>query len=176
MGWFLTEKGFTPDLKRVRDGKEWVKLPQRGLPDDDVPPWPVHLVDHEGITSFKLFMAYPGVYYADDGKILRAIQRKRGDQAALLLSAHIQASQAEVRKITLGTLHEARQRARGGADHRELKARDQAAAGASSASGASTKARSCKRGCGSSKRESVVSTVTVAPFSAVLPSGATISA
>lgn len=31
------------------------------------------LVD-EGITSFKMFMAYPGVFYADDAQILRAMQ------------------------------------------------------------------------------------------------------
>ena len=29
----------------------------------------------EGVTSFKLFMAYPGVFYSDDGQILRALQR-----------------------------------------------------------------------------------------------------
>ena len=29
----------------------------------------------EGITSYKLFMAYPGVFYADDGQILRAMQK-----------------------------------------------------------------------------------------------------
>ena len=29
----------------------------------------------EGVTSFKLFMAYPGVFYCDDGQILRAMQR-----------------------------------------------------------------------------------------------------
>jgi dihydropyrimidinase len=29
----------------------------------------------EGITSFKLFMAYPGVLHADDGMIFRAMQR-----------------------------------------------------------------------------------------------------
>ncbi|WP_431037997.1 dihydropyrimidinase [Streptomyces sp. P6-2-1] len=29
----------------------------------------------EGVTSFKLFMAYPGVFYSDDGRILRAMQR-----------------------------------------------------------------------------------------------------
>ncbi|MBC8093749.1 MAG: dihydropyrimidinase [Pseudonocardia sp.] len=28
----------------------------------------------EGISSFKLFMAYPGVFYSDDGQILRALQ------------------------------------------------------------------------------------------------------
>jgi dihydropyrimidinase len=33
-----------------------------------------YLVDNEGITSFKLFMAYPGVFYSDDGQILRAMQ------------------------------------------------------------------------------------------------------
>lgn len=46
--------------------------------------------------------------YEEHGKILRAIQRKRGDQAALLLRAHIEASQAEVRKITLHQVHLAR--------------------------------------------------------------------
>ena len=41
-----------------------------------------YLVDHEGITSFKLFMAYPGVLYSDDGQILRGDadrRRRRGD-------------------------------------------------------------------------------------------------
>ena len=32
------------------------------------------LVD-EGITSYKLFMAYPGVFYSDDAQILRAMQK-----------------------------------------------------------------------------------------------------
>ncbi|PJJ71715.1 dihydropyrimidinase [Diaminobutyricimonas aerilata] len=32
------------------------------------------LVD-EGISSFKLFMAYPGVFYSDDAQILRAMQK-----------------------------------------------------------------------------------------------------
>ncbi len=29
----------------------------------------------DGVTSFKLFMAYPGVLYSDDGEILRAMQQ-----------------------------------------------------------------------------------------------------
>ena len=29
----------------------------------------------EGITSYKLFMAYPGVFYSDDGQILKAMQK-----------------------------------------------------------------------------------------------------
>jgi len=48
--------------------------------------------------------------YDEHAKILTAIQHKRGGQAALLLRAHIQTSQAEVRKITLHQVHLARQR------------------------------------------------------------------
>lgn len=29
----------------------------------------------EGITSYKMFMAYPGVFYSDDGQIVRAMQQ-----------------------------------------------------------------------------------------------------
>jgi DNA-binding GntR family transcriptional regulator len=47
--------------------------------------------------------------YDEHAKILKAIQRKRGEQASLLLRAHIQTSQAEVRKITLHQVHLARQ-------------------------------------------------------------------
>ena len=46
--------------------------------------------------------------YDEHAKILKAVQRKRGDQAAMLLRAHIQTSQAEVRKITLHQVHMAR--------------------------------------------------------------------
>ena len=42
--------------------------------DDDSLKAMDELVDDEGITSFKLFMAYPGVFYCDDGQILRAMQ------------------------------------------------------------------------------------------------------
>ncbi|MVU83738.1 dihydropyrimidinase [Nocardia sp. ET3-3] len=38
----------------------------------------------EGVTSFKLFMAYPGVFYSDDGQILRAMQTA-GDLGAVLM-------------------------------------------------------------------------------------------
>jgi dihydropyrimidinase len=40
----------------------------------------------EGITSFKLFMAYPGVFYSDDGKILRALQK--GAETGGLIMMH----------------------------------------------------------------------------------------
>ena len=46
--------------------------------------------------------------YDEHAKILKAIQRKRGEQAAMLLRAHIETSQAEVRKITLHQVHMAR--------------------------------------------------------------------
>ncbi|MEV4730513.1 dihydropyrimidinase [Saccharopolyspora sp. NPDC049426] len=38
----------------------------------------------EGITSFKMFMAYPGVFYSDDGQILRAMQQA-GENGALIM-------------------------------------------------------------------------------------------
>ena len=44
------------------------------------------LVD-EGITSFKLFMAYPGVFYSDDGQILRAMQKAANNGALITMHA-----------------------------------------------------------------------------------------
>jgi dihydropyrimidinase len=41
----------------------------------------------EGITSFKLFMAYPGVLYADDGQILRAMQQAAGNGSMIMMHA-----------------------------------------------------------------------------------------
>ncbi|GAB3663419.1 dihydropyrimidinase [Actinocorallia lasiicapitis] len=45
------------------------------------------LVTSEGITSFKLFMAYPGVFYSDDGQILRAMQKARDNGAMIMMHA-----------------------------------------------------------------------------------------
>ncbi len=44
------------------------------------------LVD-EGVTSFKLFMAYPGVLYSTDGEILRAMQQARANGATVMMHA-----------------------------------------------------------------------------------------
>jgi dihydropyrimidinase len=44
------------------------------------------LVD-EGITSFKLFMAYPGVFFSDDGQILRAMQQAAGNGSMIMMHA-----------------------------------------------------------------------------------------
>ena len=44
------------------------------------------LVD-EGVSSFKLFMAYPGVFYSTDGEILRAMQEARNSGATIMMHA-----------------------------------------------------------------------------------------
>jgi len=44
------------------------------------------LVD-EGVTSFKLFMAYPGRLYSDDAQILRAMQQASGNGAMICMHA-----------------------------------------------------------------------------------------
>ncbi|MDE3065705.1 MAG: dihydropyrimidinase [Acidobacteriota bacterium] len=44
------------------------------------------LID-EGVTSFKLFMAYPGVFYSTDGEILRAMQRAAGNGGTIMMHA-----------------------------------------------------------------------------------------
>jgi dihydropyrimidinase len=41
----------------------------------------------EGITSFKLFMAYPGVFYSDDGQILRAMQTAADNGSLVMMHA-----------------------------------------------------------------------------------------
>jgi DNA-binding GntR family transcriptional regulator len=46
--------------------------------------------------------------YAEHAKILRAVIQRKPDAALMLLKSHIEQSKAEVRKITLATLHEAR--------------------------------------------------------------------
>ncbi|OZI66847.1 GntR family transcriptional regulator [Bordetella genomosp. 11] len=47
--------------------------------------------------------------YEEHGRILRAVLAQRADEACRLLAAHIAASQAEVRKITLHEIYLARQ-------------------------------------------------------------------
>ncbi|GHJ41290.1 dihydropyrimidinase [Streptomyces sp. TS71-3] len=41
----------------------------------------------EGISSFKLFTAYPGVFFSDDGQILRAMQRAAGNGGLIMTHA-----------------------------------------------------------------------------------------
>jgi len=42
---------------------------------------------NEGITSFKLFMAYPGVFYSDDGQIVRAMQSAANNGSMIMMHA-----------------------------------------------------------------------------------------
>lgn len=51
------------------------------MPEDRLPEMS-RLAD-EGVTSYKLFMAYPGVLYSDDGTIYRAM-RKAGEDGTLV--------------------------------------------------------------------------------------------
>ena len=46
--------------------------------------------------------------YQEHGQILRAVLRRRADQAILLLRAHIETSKAEVKQISLHKLYSAR--------------------------------------------------------------------
>ena len=46
-----------------------------------------YLTEHEGVSSFKLFMAYPGVFYSDDGQILRAMQTAADCGATIMMHA-----------------------------------------------------------------------------------------
>ena len=48
--------------------------------------------------------------YTEHAKVLRAVIQRKADQAQLRLKSHIEHSKAEVRKITLATLHDARLR------------------------------------------------------------------
>lgn len=42
---------------------------------------------HEGVTSFKLFMAYPGVFMLDDGSIFKALQTTSKNGAMICMHA-----------------------------------------------------------------------------------------
>jgi dihydropyrimidinase len=54
--------------------------------DDDSLKAMDELID-EGVTSFKLFMAYPGVFYSDDGQSLRAMQQARSNGSMIMMHA-----------------------------------------------------------------------------------------
>jgi dihydropyrimidinase len=53
---------------------------------DDVLSEMDQLVD-EGVTSFKLFTAYPGVFYSDDGAIFRAMQQRAKNGGLIMMHA-----------------------------------------------------------------------------------------
>ncbi len=45
--------------------------------------WEMRRLANEGVTSYKLFMAYPGVLYVDDGTLFRAM-RKAGEDGTMV--------------------------------------------------------------------------------------------
>ncbi len=45
------------------------------------------IIDREGVTSFKMFMAYPGVFYVDDGSIYRAMSLSSDTGALICMHA-----------------------------------------------------------------------------------------
>ena len=45
--------------------------------------WEMRRLAEEGVTSYKMFMAYPGVLYVDDGTLFRAM-RKAGEDGTLV--------------------------------------------------------------------------------------------
>ena len=45
------------------------------------------LLINEGVTSFKLFMAYPGVFYSTDGEILQAMQQASSNGSTIMMHA-----------------------------------------------------------------------------------------
>ncbi|HEX9093717.1 MAG TPA: amidohydrolase family protein, partial [Coriobacteriia bacterium] len=45
------------------------------------------MIRHDGITSFKLFMAYPGVFMVDDATIFRALKRARESGGLICMHA-----------------------------------------------------------------------------------------
>jgi len=45
--------------------------------------WEMRRLADEGVTSYKLFMAYPGVLYVDDGTLFRAM-RKAGEDGTMI--------------------------------------------------------------------------------------------
>ncbi|MCI0707646.1 MAG: dihydropyrimidinase [Ignavibacteriae bacterium] len=56
------------------------------LPDDWLPEMDA-LVKHEGVTSFKLFTAYPGVFMVDDATIYKAMKRTADNGGLICMHA-----------------------------------------------------------------------------------------
>ncbi len=57
------------------------ELPDSALPDMDA------LVKHEGVSSFKLFTAYPGVFLVDDATIFKAMKRTADNGGLICMHA-----------------------------------------------------------------------------------------
>jgi dihydropyrimidinase len=63
------------------------------------------LARRDGVTSFKLFMAYPGVLMVDDATILRALTKARASGALILVHAE---TGAEIERLVQDALRQGR--------------------------------------------------------------------
>ncbi len=111
-----------PDAERLGDGREVGQLDEafhatlvRATGNDEVARVHRDVTERIRIVRRLDFTRADRIEatYAEHGRILRQIIQRKADSAQSLLQAHIEQSKAEVRKITLATLHEVRQRARG---------------------------------------------------------------
>ena len=57
------------------------ELPESALPEMDA------MVKHEGVSSFKLFTAYPGVFLVDDATIFKAMKRSADNGGLICMHA-----------------------------------------------------------------------------------------
>ena len=57
------------------------ELPENALPEMDA------MVKHEGVSSFKLFTAYPGVFMVDDATIFKAMKRSADNGSLICMHA-----------------------------------------------------------------------------------------
>lgn len=113
----LKETWLVPVAERLTDGREVGALDEdfhatlvRAAGNDEIAR--VHWDVTERIRIIRrLDFTRPNrieATYAEHAKILRSIIQRKVDQAPLLLKSHIEQSKAEVRHITLATLHQAR--------------------------------------------------------------------
>ncbi len=77
--------------------------------------WEMARIHHELTERLRIIRRLDFTYqrrveatYREHAEILRCIVKRRVDQAQLLMKSHIEASKAEVRKITLHMLYNAR--------------------------------------------------------------------
>jgi dihydropyrimidinase len=71
------------------EGKEAIDYGFHMIMRESTPAWRDEMADmvREGVTSFKLFMAYPGVFYMDDASIFRTMQRSGEIGATICMHA-----------------------------------------------------------------------------------------
>lgn len=117
----LKAQWLVPVAERLQDGREVGALDEqfhatlvRAAGNDEIARVHWDVTEHIRVIRRLDFTRSDRIdaTYTEHAKILRHVIQRRADQALLLLKTHIEQSKAEVRKITLATLHEARARHR----------------------------------------------------------------